>query len=73
MITLLRAGGPMLRATVCAAMLLMPGACGSVSPADYCQLYKPVYTAASDSEETRAATDGNNAVWLALCSQGGER
>lgn len=54
--------------TVCAAMLAMPGACAPASRGDFCEIYKPVYTAAADTTETKAMTDDNNAVWLELCS-----
>lgn len=53
--------------TVCGAMMILPSACVRVSPASFCAIYIPVYTAAEDTEETRRQADANNAVWLALC------
>lgn len=55
-------------ATAYAAMLAMLSACAPASRGDFCEIYKPVYTASSDTEETKAMTDDNNAVWLELCS-----
>jgi hypothetical protein len=54
-------------ATVCAAMLATLSACAPASRGDFCEIYKPVYTAATDTAETKAMTDDNNAVWLELC------
>lgn len=58
---------PFLCATACAGTILLPGGCGGVSPGSFCALYQPVYTAPSDTEETRRQTDENNAVWWVLC------
>ena len=45
--------------------------CGTDSVArDFCLVYKPVYTAKADTEETKQQCDGNNAVWLELCDEG---
>jgi len=55
--------------TACGVMLILPSACASVSPASFCALYIPVYTAEADTEETRRQADANNAVWLMLCSR----
>lgn len=49
-------------------MLAMLSACAPASRGDFCEIYKPVYTASSDTDETKAMTDDNNAVWLELCS-----
>lgn len=50
------------------SMILLPlSACATVSPASFCAVYKPVYTAKADTEETKKQVDGNNAVWLSLC------
>lgn len=54
-------------ATVCGAMLAMLSACAPASRGDFCEIYKPVYTVPSDTAETKAMTDDNNAVWLELC------
>lgn len=48
--------------------LVLQSACAPVSRGDFCLVYQPVYTAQSDSAETRQQCDGNNAVWLALCA-----
>ncbi len=56
------------RAIACAAMLAMLNACAPASRGDFCEIYKPVYTAAADTAETKAMTDDNNAVWLELCA-----
>ena len=61
--------GRLLYATACAVILLMPAACATVSPGDFCQVYQPVYTAKADTEETKVQVDGNNAVWLELCGE----
>lgn len=45
----------------------MLSACAGDSRAEFCQLYRPVYTHADDTEETRRQADVNNAVWLELC------
>ena len=50
-------------------MLVMLNGCAGVSPGDFCALYRPVYTAASDTAETRDAADMNNAVWLDQCQR----
>ena len=55
-------------AIVCAAMPVMLSACAPASRGDFCEIYKPVYTAAADTAETKAMTDDNNAVWLELCA-----
>jgi hypothetical protein len=47
--------------------MILQAACARVSPASFCALYIPVYTAAADTEETRRQADANNAVWLSLC------
>ena len=57
-----------LYATVCGMMLILQSACGRVSPASFCAVYIPVYTAADDTEETRKQADANNAVWLLQCA-----
>jgi hypothetical protein len=49
-------------------MMILPSACASVSRDSFCAVYEPVYTAAEDTELTRAAVDRNNAVWLEKCS-----
>lgn len=49
--------------------LIMLGGCASGSRDSYCLLYHPVYTSRTDTPETRAQADGNNAVWLTLCGQ----
>jgi hypothetical protein len=49
-------------------MLAMLNACAPASRGDFCEIYKPVYTAAADTAETKAMTDDNNAVWLELCA-----
>lgn len=59
----------LLRATACAVILAMPAACATASRGDFCQVYKPVYTVAADSEKTKSQVDGNNAVWLELCGE----
>jgi len=56
-----------LRAIVCCAILIMPGACGTASRGDFCEAYAPVYTSKDDTEPTKTQTDANNAVWLELC------
>lgn len=48
-------------------MLATLSACAPASRGDFCEIYKPVYTAATDTAETKAMTDDNNAVWLELC------
>ena len=55
--------------TVCAAIATSQAACARVSPASFCAVYVPVYTAQGDTEETRRQADANNAVWLALCAR----
>jgi len=50
-------------------MLIMLQGCKTASSGDFCALYKPVYTAKADTQETRNEANGNNAVWLALCSK----
>lgn len=55
-------------AIICGTMLVMPGACAPASRGNFCEIYKPVYTAAADTAETKAMTDDNNAVWLELCA-----
>lgn len=55
-------------AIVCGAMPAMLTACAPASRGDFCEIYKPVYTAPIDTAETKAMTDDNNAVWLELCS-----
>lgn len=49
-------------------MLTMLQGCKTASSGDFCALYKPVYTAKADTQETRNEADGNNAVWLGLCA-----
>ncbi len=53
--------------TACVLTLVLLQACARGLKGDFCALYIPVYTADSDSAETRAQTDLNNAVWLDLC------
>jgi hypothetical protein len=55
------------RAMICCATLLLLNACATASRAEYCILYRPVYTSVSDTEETKKQVDGNNAVWIELC------
>ncbi|MDE1151420.1 MAG: hypothetical protein PW788_02690 [Micavibrio sp.] len=54
-------------ATVWLPMLLMLNGCETALSGDFCTLYRPVYTAETDSVETRQEADVNNAVWLELC------
>lgn len=52
------------------SMILLPlSACATGSRASFCAIYRPVYTAAQDTEETKKQADGNNAAWLALCGK----
>jgi hypothetical protein len=55
-------------ATACAVMLVLQAGCASVSRGSFCGLYRPVYTSAADTEETRRQADANNAVWMRLCA-----
>lgn len=50
--------------------LILPllSACASASPGSFCLIYQPVYTATSDTEQTKKQVDENNAVWLDLCA-----
>ena len=48
-------------------ILLLPSACATASRASFCEIYKPVYMTAQDSEATKKQIDQNNAVWLELC------
>ncbi len=59
----------LLYVTGCCVMLAMPAGCAPVSQGDFCSLYKPVYTAAGDTPETKDSADINNAVWLELCQK----
>ena len=45
-------------------------ATGSRGSRDFCLTYTPVYTAKTDTEETKRQVDGNNAVFLELCDEG---
>jgi hypothetical protein len=54
-------------AIACAAILAMPAGCVTASRGDFCSIYRPVYTSAADTAETRDQADDNNALWLALC------
>lgn len=56
------------RATACGMILILQTACAKDSAGDFCLLYRPVYTAAADTEHTRQQADGNNAVWMTLCA-----
>src|SRR3546814_4540443 len=61
---------PSVRATVCGAILLTVTSCATNSPAsDFCLIYRPVYTSAQDTEETRLQVDENNAAFEALKSE----
>jgi len=48
-------------------MLITLQGCKAASSGDFCTLYKSVYTAKADTQQTRDDVNGNNAVWLALC------
>lgn len=51
-------------------MLLTVTACATASPSgDFCAVYVPVYSRASDRPELRDAINANNAVWLERCSK----
>ncbi|MEZ0226523.1 MAG: hypothetical protein ACAH83_18345 [Alphaproteobacteria bacterium] len=60
----------LLYAIGCAAILTMLGGCGTASRGDFCSIYRPVYTSAADTAETKDQADDNNALWLALCGGG---
>ena len=57
----------LLCATVCCMIMITLQGCKAASSGDFCTLYKPVYTAKADTQQTRDDANGNNAVWLALC------
>lgn len=52
-------------------MLIMLPGCASVLPGndcrEFCRIARPIYLNASDTEQTKAAVDIHNAVWLELC------
>ena len=58
-------------------ILLIVSGCETASPVPikpvpllvdtFCASYVPVYTAKSDTEETKKQVDKNNAVWLERC------
>ncbi len=57
----------LLSVTVCIMMIILQSACARGLPASFCQLYQPVYTSPTDTEETRKQADTNNALWLEMC------
>lgn len=59
---------PRMYVTVLCATLLLPAACATGSAGSFCDIYIPVYTADSDTDETRRQADSNNAVWWQQCA-----
>lgn len=39
----------------------------SVAPASFCQIAKPIYWSAEDTDETIRQAKSHNAAWKALC------
>ena len=53
-------------------ILLSVSGCKTVSLNNYCDLYEPVYSRATDRQELRDDINRNNAVYLELCEEAGE-
>jgi hypothetical protein len=47
--------------------LMFVSGCKTVSLNNYCDLYEPVYSRATDRQELRDNINRNNAVYLELC------
>lgn len=53
-------------------MTLSVSGCKTVSLNNYCDLYEPVYSRATDRQKLRDDINRNNAVYLELCEEAGE-
>lgn len=56
----------MLVAGLSLILILLPGCARNLADS-FCYLYSPVYTNASDTEDTKYQVDQNNVVWEELC------
>ncbi len=63
------AAGMSLAGLIGAMTLVLPRACVRDSAGDFCLIYQPVYTAATDTERTKEQVDSNNAVWVESCGR----